>query len=64
VKVFPVYANMLINRGRYLVAYGRYEAAIASYKRALDLSPNFQPALDAWAETLEEMRKSVDEDKQ
>jgi len=56
VKVLPVYANMLINRGRYLAAYGRYEEAVASYKQALDLAPNFQPALDAWAETLEEMR--------
>ncbi len=38
-KVFPTYVNMLINRGRYLEAYGRHDEAMQSYMRALELDP-------------------------
>lgn len=38
-KVFPSYVNMLINRGRYAEAYGRYDEAMQSYGRALELDP-------------------------
>src|SRR5262249_54019838 len=35
VKVFPVYASMLYNRGRYLALYGRHDDAVAAYTAAL-----------------------------
>jgi tetratricopeptide (TPR) repeat protein len=63
VKVFPVYVNMLVNRGKYLAAYGHYEDAIKSYQRALEVASNDKMALDAWSDALEQMRKTGDESK-
>lgn len=40
IKVISVYVNMLVNRGKYLEAYGRQAEAIEAYKRALSLDPN------------------------
>src|SRR5262249_8406777 len=57
-KVFPVYANMLTNRGRYLAAYGRYNDAVAAYQQALKLAPNFKPALDGLTQAVEALRAS------
>jgi tetratricopeptide (TPR) repeat protein len=51
-KVFPVYANMMTNRGRYLAAYGWYEEAINAYQQALKLAPDFKPAVDGLSEAL------------
>jgi tetratricopeptide (TPR) repeat protein len=36
-KVVDTYVNMLMNRGLYLAAYGRHEAAVDYYRRALGL---------------------------
>jgi hypothetical protein len=43
-KVLPVYLGMMVNRGRYLGAYGRREQAIEAINEALALDPNFGPA--------------------
>jgi hypothetical protein len=43
-KVLPVYLGMMVNRGRYLEAYGRREQAIEAINEALALDPNFGPA--------------------
>jgi tetratricopeptide (TPR) repeat protein len=39
-KILPAYVTMLVNRGRYLETYGRYDEAMQFYKRALALQPN------------------------
>ena len=41
IKVLPVYLSMLVNRGRYLAAYGRHERAIQAFNQALALDPNY-----------------------
>jgi len=46
-KVLPVYLNMMVNRGRYLQAYGRQAEAIECYRRALSLDPSFSTAREA-----------------
>lgn len=43
-KVAPVYLSMLVNRGRYLMAYGRRERAAELFKEALALDPNYAAA--------------------
>ena len=43
-KVLPVYARMLINRGRYLALFGQHERAILAFKEALTLDPNLAAA--------------------
>ncbi len=53
-KVFPAYVYMLINRGRYLEAYGRYDEAMQSYWRALALEPTSAVAQQA----LNELRRT------
>src|SRR5213083_93212 len=49
-KVLPSYTSMLVNRGRYLVFFKRYERAMAAFREALALSPG----LDAAQQGLEE----------
>jgi len=56
-KVFPVYGNMLVNRGRYLAAYGRYDDAARSFQRALELSPDNKLARDGLNEVMLQMRE-------
>jgi tetratricopeptide (TPR) repeat protein len=43
-KVLPVYARMLTNRGRYLAAFNQHERAIVAFKEALALDPNLAAA--------------------
>jgi tetratricopeptide (TPR) repeat protein len=43
-KVLPVYLSMLVNRGRYLAAFGRHERAIQAFNQALALDPNYSVA--------------------
>jgi tetratricopeptide (TPR) repeat protein len=57
VKVFPVYLNMLVNRGRYLAAYGKYEDAVTAYEQALALDPNNPDAISARNEAIKVLRK-------
>jgi hypothetical protein len=49
-KVLPVYASMLYNRGRYLALHGRAEQAVAAFRQALAVDPGFVPAQRALAE--------------
>ena len=35
VKVLPSYTSMLVNRGRYLVFFKRYDRAMAAFREAL-----------------------------
>ena len=57
VKVLPVYANMLINRGRYLALFGQHERAIAAFEQALALNPNLALARQGLAESTAKARK-------
>jgi tetratricopeptide (TPR) repeat protein len=50
-KVLPSYANMLINRGRYLALFGQHERAIAAFEQALMLNPNLPLARQGLAES-------------
>lgn len=43
-KVFPVYATMMINRGRYFASFGRHAEAVDAFKEALVLDPNLAVA--------------------
>jgi tetratricopeptide (TPR) repeat protein len=43
-KVLPVYARMLTNRGRYLASFNQHERAIVAFKEALALDPNLSAA--------------------
>ncbi|MCU1268141.1 MAG: hypothetical protein JWM21_4459 [Acidobacteria bacterium] len=57
-KVIPVYVNMLINRGKYLEAYGRTAMAIKAYERALSLDPNSAAAQESLANAQQRVRDS------
>jgi tetratricopeptide (TPR) repeat protein len=57
VKVIPVYANMLINRGRYLALFGQHERAIAAFEQALALKPDLALARQGLAESAAKARK-------
>jgi tetratricopeptide (TPR) repeat protein len=56
VKVLPVYANMLINRGRYLALFGQHQRAIAAFEQALALNPNLALARQGLAESTAKAR--------
>ena len=51
VKVMPVYANMLFNRGRYLATFDRHREAIQAYQETLAIDPAFSAARQARAES-------------
>ena len=57
VKVLPSYANMLINRGRYLALFGQHERAIAAFEQALVLNPNLTLARQGLAESAAKARR-------
>jgi tetratricopeptide (TPR) repeat protein len=57
VKVLPAYANMLINRGRYLALFGQHERAVAFFKQALALNPNLALARQGLAESAAKARR-------
>ena len=57
VKVLPTYANMLINRGRYLALFGQHERAIAAFEQALALNPNLTLARQGLAESAAKARR-------
>jgi tetratricopeptide (TPR) repeat protein len=59
-KILPVYATMLYNRGRYLSANGRHEQAIDSFRQALVLNPRLTVAQQAVTESLNAIRKGAD----
>jgi hypothetical protein len=58
-KVIPVYLNMMVNRGRYLAAHGRYDRAVETYRAALDLEPDFSFARQSLAEANAAIDKST-----
>jgi tetratricopeptide (TPR) repeat protein len=55
-KVKPVYLNMLLNRGRYLAAYGHHERAIEAFKQVLVLDPALEPAREGLSASLSSRR--------
>jgi tetratricopeptide (TPR) repeat protein len=57
VKVIPVYANMLTNRGRYLALSGQHERAIAAFEQALAINPDLALARQGLAESAAKARK-------
>src|SRR5436190_705704 len=56
-KVLPVYARMLTNRGRYLAAFNQHERAIVAFKEALALDPNLTAAQQGLAESAAKLAK-------
>ena len=46
-KVLPVYVSMLTNRGIYLSAIRRFDEAVESLEKALELDPGYTPARQA-----------------
>jgi tetratricopeptide (TPR) repeat protein len=56
-KVRPVYLRMVVNRGRYLAAYGRHEEAIEAFKQALALDPDYKYAQQSINESASALRK-------
>jgi tetratricopeptide (TPR) repeat protein len=56
-KVRPVYLRMVVNRGRYLAAYGRHEEAIEAFKQALAFDPDFKYAQQSINESANALRK-------
>jgi tetratricopeptide (TPR) repeat protein len=56
VKVLPVYANMFINRGRYLALFGQHERAITVFEQALALNPELALARQGLAESAAKAR--------
>lgn len=57
-KVLPVYVVMLTNRGLFLAAYGRQDRAIAAFKEALAINPNYKPAEQGLNESMRALRKN------
>jgi tetratricopeptide (TPR) repeat protein len=57
VKVLPVYANMLINRGRYLALCGQHERAVAAFEQALALNPDLALARQGLSESAAKARR-------
>jgi len=57
VKVLPVYANMLTNRGRYLALFGQHERAITAFEQALALNPDLSLARQGLAESAAKTRR-------
>jgi tetratricopeptide (TPR) repeat protein len=55
-KVLPVYARMLTNRGRYLAAFNQHERAIIAFQEALALDPNLSVAQQGLAESAAKLR--------
>lgn len=57
-KVLPVYARMLFNRGRYLAAANQHNYAIDAYRQALKLDPDFEAARLELGKSLEKVREA------
>jgi tetratricopeptide (TPR) repeat protein len=57
-KVLPVYVVMLTNRGLFLAAYGHHDRAVAAFKEALAINPNYKPAEQGMNESLRALRKN------
>ncbi|HYP25779.1 MAG TPA: DUF2723 domain-containing protein [Blastocatellia bacterium] len=56
-KVLPVYVGMLANRGIYLAANRRFDEAIKSFEKALELDPEYTPARQALNEARASLRQ-------
>ncbi len=55
VKVLPVYANMLYNRGYYLAQANQHERAIEAFKQALVFAPDYTLAKQSLNESLRKL---------
>ena len=58
-KVLPVYTSMLVNRGRYLANSNQHERAIAAFKQALLLNPNYALAQQGLQESTDKLRSQA-----
>ncbi|HEY6122714.1 MAG TPA: DUF2723 domain-containing protein, partial [Pyrinomonadaceae bacterium] len=58
-KILPVYLNMLVNRGRYLAAYGKYEDAVTAYEQALEIESNYPDAVKGRDEAIKALREAL-----
>ncbi|MEY2482582.1 MAG: hypothetical protein QOK24_1110 [Verrucomicrobiota bacterium] len=57
-KVLPVYAGMLGNRGRYLAAANKHRDAVDAFRQALKLDPNLDVARRELAKSLDKIREA------
>ena len=57
-KLLPVYARMLVNRGRYLAAANDHRPAIDAFSQALKLAPNLEIARQELGKSLEKVREA------
>lgn len=57
-KVLPVYAVMLTNNGLYFAAHSRHEQAVAAFREALAIAPNYRPAEQGLNDSLRALRKN------
>jgi hypothetical protein len=55
-KVLPVYTSMLVNRGRYLAMFNQHERAVATFRQALTLNPNYTLAQQGLEASLAKIR--------
>lgn len=55
-KVFPAYATMLVNQGRYLASFNRQERAIDAFQQALALDPSLELARQGLEESTRKLR--------
>ena len=58
IKILPVYADMLTNRGSYLAQKGFHRRAVAAFEQALALSPNLERTRDLMKISLAAIRRS------
>jgi hypothetical protein len=56
-KVLPVYARMLTNRGRYLALFNQHQRAIVAFEEALALDPTLHAAQQGMAESKAKIAK-------
>lgn len=55
-KILPVYTSMFVNRGRYLALHNQHERAIAAFKEALVINPNYELAQQGLQESTRKLQ--------
>jgi hypothetical protein len=56
-KILPVYSSMMVNRGRYLARFNQHERAVAAFKQALAIKPDYDLAQQGLQESSKRLGK-------